>query len=210
MPAYVRAIRIDWHRDEASPQIGKLLPAADEQLTSDDHTFDTFREQLRELAVRHLDLVADAFVEDGYRHYWLFRVRPVAVKAGLSLRELADRRVEELLVREQLEDSAQAIELPYDEMLTVTLVRDRELVEELEGDEDDGSIDVPLEYDDEDEMRATLARIASAIDEGGGQFVAEVGYDRFLVDLSPGQAVARKLVVATEPALVARLRPRRP
>lgn len=204
MPAYVRAIHIDWHYDEASPQVRKLLPEANERLSSTDHTWDTFREQLRELAVRHPDVVADAFIEDGYRNYWLFRVRPVTPKPGMSLRELGDRRVEEIEISERLADATEPIELPYDAALTVTLAGDRELLEELDG--KDNSIEVPLDYVDEDEMRTMLERIAKAIDDGGGRFVAEAGYDRFLVDLAPGRAVARRLVLATEPELVARLR----
>lgn len=205
MPAYVRAIHIDWHYDEASPQVRKMLPEANERLSSTDHTWDTFREQLRELAVHHLDVVADAFIEDGYRNYWLFRVRPATAKPGMSLRELGDRRVEEIKISERLGDTTmEPVELPYDDALTVTLAGDRELLEELDG--DDNSIEVPLDYVDEDEMRTMLERIAKAIDDGGGRFIAEAGYDRFLVELAPGRAVARRLVLATEPELVARLR----
>ena len=204
MPAYVRSIHIDWHYQDASPELRKLLPEANAQLSSTDHTWDTFREQLRELAMRHLDLVADALVEDGDRALWLFRVRPVAAKAGMTLRELTDARVTQIQIQERLDDTADAVELPYDEAVTVTLARDHELVDELEGDDD--SLEVPLEYSDADAMRATLERIASAIDDGGGRFVAEAGHDRFLVDLAPGRAVIRPLVVATEPELVARLR----
>ena len=205
MPACVRAIHIDWHYDEASPQVRKMLPDANERLSSTDHTWATFREQLRELALRHLDVVADAFVEDGYRNYWLFRVRPVTGKPGMSLRELGDRRVEEIKISERLGDTTtETVELPYDNALTVTLAGDRELVEELDGDDD--SVEVPLDYVDEDEMRTMLERIAKAINDGGGRFVAEAGYERFLVELAPGRAVARRLVLATEPELVARLR----
>lgn len=89
--------------------------------------------------------------------------------------------------------------------MTVALAGDHELLEELDG--EDNSIEVPLDYDDEDEMRTMLDRIAKAmIDDGGGRFVAEAGYDRFLVELAPGRAAARRLVLATEPELVARLR----
>lgn len=199
MPAYVRAIHIDWHVAEASPPIRKILPEANERLSTTDHTLDTFRAQLRELALRHPELVADAFVEDGYRAFWLFRVRPVAAARGLSLRELGDARVAELRIRERLEEG-ETPELPYDEALTVTLARDHELAD------GDDSLDVPLEYTDADEMRAMLERIAAAIDDGGGTFVAEAGHDRFLVDLAPGRALIRTLVVAAEAALVARLR----
>ncbi|MGE0869508.1 MAG: hypothetical protein AB7P03_13155 [Kofleriaceae bacterium] len=205
MPAYVRAIHIDWHYDEASPQLRKILSEANERLSSRNHTWDTFREQLRELAVREPDVVADAFVEDGYRLYWLFRVRPVALKAGRSLRELGDARVEQVQISERVEDvTAGPVELPYDDALTVTLARDHELVGELGG--DDNSIDVPLEYGDADEMRTMLERIANAMDDGGGRFVAEAGFDRFLVELAPGRAVTRRLVLGTEADLVARLR----
>ena len=204
MPAYVRSIHIDWHIVEASPQIRTILPEANARLSSTDHTWDTFREQLRELAVRHLDVVADAFVEDGCRSFWLFRVRPVAPKAGLSLRELGDARVEAVQIRERLEDNAADVELPYDDAVTVTLARDHALLDELDGEDD--SLDVPLEYADADEMRTVLERVAHAIDDGGGRFVAEAGHDRFLVELAPGRAVIRTLVVATEPDLVARLR----
>lgn len=205
MPAYVRAIHIDWHYDESSPQVQKMLPEAEQRLSSTDHTWETFREQLRELAVRCLDVVADAFIEDGYRNYWLFRVRQVTAKPGMSLRELGDRRVEEIKISERLGDTTtEPVELPYDDALTVTVAGDLELVEELAGDDD--SIEVPLDYVDENEMRTMLERIAKAIDDGGGRFVAEAGYDRFLVELTPGRAVARRLVLATEPELVGRLR----
>jgi uncharacterized small protein (TIGR04563 family) len=205
MPAYVRSIHIDWHVAEASPQLRTILPEANARLSSTDHTWDTFRAQLRELALRHPGLVADAFVEDGYRGYWLFRVRPVTARPGLSLRELGDARVDEIRIRERLEDSAgEDVEWPYDEAVTVSLARDHALIDELGGDED--SLDVPLDYADAGELRAVLERIAAAIDEGGGRFVAEAGHDRYLVDLAPGRAVIRTLVVATEPALVARLR----
>jgi hypothetical protein len=202
MPAHVRAIQIDWHYNEVSPELRKLLPELDQRLSSTDHTWTTLREQLRELAVRHLDLAADAFVEDGDRRYWLFRLRPIEPVAGLTLRELGDLRVEELEIHEHLDGAA--LELPYDEALTVTLVRDLDLVDELEGDDD--SIDVPLEYTTTEQMQTLLARIAAAIDEGGGRFVADAGYDRFLVELGPGVAVTRRLEVVTAPALVARLK----
>lgn len=204
MPAYVRSIHIDWHYAGASPALRKVLPEAHARLSSTDHTWDTFREQLRELAMRHPDLVADALVEDGYRTYWLFRVRPVTARAGMTLRELGDARVEQLRIEERLgDDAANAGELPYDEAVSVTLARDLDLIDELEGDDD--SLDVPLEYGDPDEMRRVLERIAAAIDVGGGRFVAEAGHDRYLVELAPGRVATRALVVATEPALVARL-----
>lgn len=54
-------------------------------------------------------------------------------------------------------------------------------------------------------MRQLLELVASAIDEGEHRFVAQVELDRFLVELSPGTASVRKLVVVTEPALFAHL-----
>ena len=108
-------------------------------------------------------------------------------------------------ISERFEDgTAGPVELPYDEALTVTLARDLELVGELGGEGD--SIEVPQEYVDADEMRTILDRIAKAMNDGGGRFVAEVGHDRFLVEVARERAVTRRLVLATEPELVARLR----
>jgi uncharacterized small protein (TIGR04563 family) len=176
---FLRTIQIDWHYDEASPQIRKVLPAANQSLSSTDHTFDTFREQLRELAGKHLDIVADAFVEDAYRQYWLFRVRTVPQKAGMSLREIAKQRVEEIEVGMRFEDGAKPVELPYDDVVD----------------------DVPLEYADEAEMRAAVANVQTS-----GAFVADAGFERFLVELAPEKTVIRKVVPAVEAALVGRLR----
>lgn len=179
MPDFLRTIQIDWHYDEASPQIRKLLPEANQSLSSTDHTFDTFREQLHELAGKHLDIVADAFVEDAYRRYWLFRVRTLPQKAGMSLREMSQLRVEAIEIPMRFEDGTKAVELPYDDVID----------------------DVPLEYADEAEMRAALTNLQTS-----GTFVADAGFERFLVELAPEKTVIRKVVPAIEAELVGRLR----
>lgn len=57
-------------------------------------------------------------------------------------------------------------------------------------------------YDSEDQLRETLEAIRPAKD---GSFVATAGDDRFLVELTPFAWQIRKLLVATEPELFARL-----
>lgn len=199
MPYYVKMTRIDWHYDEASPELRALLPEANLQLMSRNHTAQTFEEELRRLAVERRDVVADALVEDGFRSYWLYRVREGVVSVTA-----AEERAEDSLGRE--------VELPLDDMATVTLVRSgdeiREMLEEqteFDGCDEDGEVTLPIGYDDEPSMRELLARVAHAIDSGEHRFVAEVEADRFLIDLAPGRAKVQKLVAVTEPALFARL-----
>jgi uncharacterized small protein (TIGR04563 family) len=160
MPAHVNLIRIDWHYQAADAALKASLPALDDRMTSLDHTYDTFLEQLREAATAHPSVVADALIEDGFRAYFLVRIRA--------------SRVEVARVDERPEDAlAEPIELPLDEVVD----------------------DLPVAYPD----LAALQKTAGAIDEGA--FVAEVELDRYLVE--PGRI--RKLVVVTEPELVARL-----
>lgn len=202
MPAYVHLIRIDWHYERADAALKSSLPAINERMTSSDHTYDTFLEQLRAIATAQPTLVADALIEDGYRAYFLVRVR-----AG---------RVEVAPVDERPEDAmADPIALPLDEIVHVALVRDRDditarlveiddAVDDGVGD-DDAELPLPLVYPDLASLNAIVERVARAIDTGGGAFVAQVELDRYLVEVAPGSARIRKLLVATEPALVARL-----
>ncbi len=200
MPYYVHLTRIDWHYEGASPELRALLPEADMELSSSDHTAQTFEEGLRKLAAERHDVLADALVEDGFRAYWLYRARDGEVS---SVR--VEERTEGALDRE--------VKLPLDDMASVTLARSgdeiRALLEEqtdFDGaDEEDDEVTLPIRYDDEDSMRQLLELVASAIDEGEHRFVAQVELDRFLVELSPGTASVRKLVVVTEPALFAHL-----
>ncbi len=73
MPYFVGMIRIDWHVEEASPALQRVLPAANADLDSPDHTYETFEERLTHFAQAHSD--ARALVEDGFRVRWFFHVR---------------------------------------------------------------------------------------------------------------------------------------
>jgi uncharacterized small protein (TIGR04563 family) len=67
------------------------------------------------------------------------------------------------------------------------------------------SADIPLDYDDLDEMHAAIAEAAAQTEESA-RFLVEVGFDRYLVELAAGEARARKLVfVGPHAALVAHL-----
>ena len=158
----------------------------------DDHTYETFVAHLREIVAVHRTLSADALIDDGWRALVLVRAR-----AG---------RVEITRLEERPEDAlTEPIALPLDEVLQVELARDHDeiaaLLEELDGDESS----LPLEYPDLETLQRLVDRIAAAIDEGGGTFVAAVDLDRYLVELEPGSARIRRLVVVTEPVLVGRL-----
>jgi uncharacterized small protein (TIGR04563 family) len=198
MPYYVCSSRIDWHYDEASPELRAILPDANLNLSSRDHTAQTFEEQLRKLAAERHDLVVDALVEDGFRGYWLFQARHGNVSA-----RAVEERPEGALDRE--------VALPFDDMATVTLARQHDEIRAMleahpDFDSEDGDeITLPLRYDDEASMRALLALVAKAIDEGEHRFVAEVELERFLVEMRPGTCSVRKLVVVTEPELFSRL-----
>lgn len=203
MPYYVKMTRIDWHLDDASPELRALVEGEQRDLLSDDHTYDTFRDSLRALAARRLDLSADALIQDGFRQYCLFRVR--------------GGTVEEQWVVERAEGWA-GDSLPLDEIADVRLVRDSDdIIAELgrasseEVDVRDGELSLPLIYSDEAQMRAVMARVAGAIDDGDHAFVAEVDRDRdrYVVELRPGEAHVRRLVVQTEPELFDRLLGRR-
>jgi uncharacterized small protein (TIGR04563 family) len=97
----------------------------------------------------------------------------------MSLREIAKHRVEEIEVGMRFEDGAKAVELPYDDAID----------------------EIPLDYSNEAEMRAALANVSAR-----GTFVADAGFDRFLVELAPKKTMIRKVVPAVEAELVARLR----
>jgi uncharacterized small protein (TIGR04563 family) len=198
MPCYVKMSRIDWHYDHATPELQAILRDANLNLSSRDHTAQTFEEQLRKVAADSPDLLADALTEDGFRGYWLFRAREGRVVAAE-----VEQRPEGGVDRQ--------VELPLDEVATVVLIRQaaeiRSMLEE-QGDFDGGEsdeIELPLRYENESSMREVLDRVAKAIDEGEHRFVAEVDLERFLVEIFPGTASVRRLVVMTEPNLVARL-----
>src|SRR5262245_56939580 len=110
MPSYVKMSRIDCHYEQASPELRAILPEANLNLSSSDHTAQTFEEQLRKLAAERHDLVVDALVEDGFRGYWLYRAQ-----GGQVSTVEVEERPEGALDRK--------IELPLDDMATVTLVR---------------------------------------------------------------------------------------
>ncbi len=198
MPYYVTMSRIDWHYDQATPELQAILPAANLNLSSGNHTAQTFEEQLRKLAAERRDLVVDALVEDGFRGYWLYAAR--------------DGKVSAIEVEERPEGALdQEVSLPFDDMATVTLIRQadeiRSMLEErsdFEGADGD-EVTLPLGYAAEASMREVLHCIVNAIDEGEHRFVAETANDRFLVELQPGTASVRRLVVVTEPDLFARL-----
>lgn len=186
MPVYLQFISIDWHADAVAAELRPLLPRADARLTATDHTWETFQSQLGELAAAHPGLVADALVEDGFRTRWLFRAHGGCVDEVCVVERFAD-------------EAATPVDLPYDDVVTVTLAR-------ALGDEPAGSVlEVPLYYPDEPALRVAIDRIAGAIDTGGGAFVADAGVERFLVELAAGRARVRALVAALEPALVAKL-----
>ena len=183
-PIHLHVIAIDWHPGAGAAR--RLRSRADARLTGTRHTWDTFRRQLGELVVRYPELSVDALVEDGARTRWLFRAR-----AG---------RVDELWVVERLADApATPVDLPYDDVVTVTLAR------RLGGDPAGAALELPLYYADEPALREAIDQIAGAIREGVGAFVADAGPERFLVALAPGASTVRRLVAATEPELVARL-----
>jgi uncharacterized small protein (TIGR04563 family) len=198
MPYYVRNTCIDWHYEQAGADLQPLLREADKQLSSRDHTRETFTEQLSKVAAQRPELVADALIEDGFRFYWLVR----ALRGEIAETEV-DERPEGAL--------DQRVELPLDEVATVKLARHgagiRAVLRRLglPAGESDDVVELPLEYDDEGSMRDLFARVARAVDEGDHRFVAEVGLTRFLVELGPGVATVRRLVFVTEPALVDRL-----
>ena len=83
MPYFVGLVRIDWHVEEASPTLARDLPAANDDLDSTDHTYETFEERLHRFAQAHPDAIVDALVEDGFRVRWFFHVRSgeVSVRA---------------------------------------------------------------------------------------------------------------------------------
>ncbi|MBX3192124.1 MAG: hypothetical protein KF819_34365 [Labilithrix sp.] len=198
MPYYVNMRRIDCHYDQASSELRAILPDANSSLSSSNHTSQTFEEQLRKLAAERHDLVVDALLEDGFRGYWLYRAR-----AGKVSAIEVDERPEGALDRE--------VDLPLDDMATVTLVRHVDeiramLAEQPDVDGDDGyEVTLPLRYADEGSMRNVLDLVSKAIDAGEHRFVAEVELERFLVEIGPGAASVRKLVVVTEPDLFSRL-----
>lgn len=103
------------------------------------------------------------------------------------------------------------MDLPLDDMATIALVRHIDeiramLAEQPDFDGDEGDeVTLPLRYEDEASMRDVLDRVSEAIEEGEHRFVAEVELERFLVEIRPGAASVRKLVVVTEPHLFSRL-----
>jgi uncharacterized small protein (TIGR04563 family) len=198
MPYYMQMSRIDCHYEQASPELRAILPDVNHRLSSRNHTSQTFEEELRKLASERHDLVIDALVDDGFRGYRLYRAR-----AGHVSAIEVDERPEGAL------DSQ--VELPLDDLATVTLVRNLEeirtiLAEQSDFDGDEGDeVTIPLRYEDEASMRNVLDLVSKGIDEGEHRFVAEAEFERFLVELRPCTASVRKLAVVTEPQLFARL-----
>ncbi|MEJ7596459.1 MAG: hypothetical protein WKG01_01010 [Kofleriaceae bacterium] len=198
MPAYIEFVRIDWHVESTPPDLFPALVAANARCSSDDHTFETLRAELRKTAAAHPTLAADVLLGSGYNSFYLLRVRR--------------GRVTEQAVEERPEGETVTRDLPYEDLVTVTLVRNRKVLGAallaVDPDLDVASaIDLPTHYSSEALLRKLMHRIALAIDAGGGAFIAEAGdHDaRFLVELVPGKAVVRALLVVTQPTLVARL-----
>ena len=197
MPAYLHLIRIDLYVHATPEALHPVLAAGHAELDSTDHTQDTFTKRLETIAAAHPELVIDALIDNGYNSFVLLRARR--------------GRVETLAIEERPEGATGSVELPYDELATVTLGRDHDeiaamledLGEELEPDED---VTLPTVYPTEAELRAVVERVAAATVEGGGRFVATAsGGARFLVELAPDRGRVTKLTVVTEPALVAKL-----
>ncbi len=201
MPAFLTTICIDWHYASASAALQQVLPAIDAQLRSTDHTWTTFRDQLAQFVATQPTAVVDALTADEYRAYSLLRAR--------------DGKLTHMKVEEQPVGGNPPSSLPYDELITVTLVRDVEVVrgaleeftdlDDVDDDAYDTEVAVPLSYPDIDTLHRVVDLLARAIDVGGGSYVAEVNTERFLVDIKPGQSLVRPLAVVTEPPLVARL-----
>lgn len=194
MPAYIRLIRIDLHVDETPPALHPVLAEVHQDLDSTDHTLDSFRERLELHAAAHPELVVDALIDNGYNAFALLRAR--------------GGRVEVQAVEERPEGATDRVELPYDDLATVTIGRDREaigaLLAELDTELDD-PVDLPTVYDSEAQLRALIERVAAAASSGGGSFIAETVEARFLVDVAPGRGFVARLVVVTEPELFDRL-----
>lgn len=198
VPAYLHLISIDWHVDEAPAALYPAIAAASQNCESKDHTLQTFLEQLTAHAQAHPEIMADALIDDGYHQLVL-----VVARAG---------HVRSTYVEERPENAAGPVALPYGELASVELVRDREalaaLLSQIDRDieiADGGAVELPTVYDNEDQLRAVSARVAAAIDTGGGRFIADADRDSFLVEISPGHATVTRLVVMTAPELVARL-----
>lgn len=200
MPTFLGRRRIDWHSDGLPPELRQVAADGHASLDSNDHTLWTFVEVLEKVARAHPTLVVDALVDGGYRQYHLVR----AAAGKVSNEEVIERPV----------GATDGVRLPYDEVASVTLVRDGDKVrallaehaaEELfEADED--AVDLPLAYSSEAGLRAVAAAVAAAIDEPAPSFVADVEIDRFLVELAPGTANVRALeVVGHTRALVTHL-----
>jgi uncharacterized small protein (TIGR04563 family) len=202
MPSYMRFSRIDWHYERATPDLQAVLRQANHELSSPYHTAETFENELRAVASTRRDLVADALVEDGFRAYRLYRARDGEVSATE-----VDERPDGVL--------GERVSLPFGDVASVTLRREVDHVRSMlqaQSDFDGGEgaeVDLPLCYDDESSMREVLGAVAKSIEGGEHRFVAEVGLDRFLVELRPGGATVRRLVFVTEPDLVAHLLLRR-
>lgn len=199
MPYYVRMSRLDWGYDDAPADLQTVLRDANLELSSLNHTAETFEAELRALAAARPEVTLDALLEDGFRAYVLFRAR-----GGVVSVEAVDERCEGALDRE--------VDLPLDDLATVNVGEAVESIsallednEELDADEETGEVTLPLFYADEATMRAAMDRVAAAMTEGEERFVAEVDLDRFLIELRPGVATVHRLVIVTEPELVGRL-----
>ncbi len=195
MPAYIHFIRIDMHVDETPAGLHPVLAEVNDDLDSTDHTLDTFTERLERHASAHPGLIVDALIDDGYNGFALLRAR--------------GRRVQVQPIDERPEGATGPVELPYDDLASVTIGRDREAIAELLaelGEELEDPLTLPTHYDSEQQLRALVERVATAtIGSGGGAFIAEAGGTRFLVEVAAGRGHVAKLVVATEPELFARL-----
>jgi uncharacterized small protein (TIGR04563 family) len=168
MPQYLGLVRIDWHVAETPPELQPVLGDVNARLDSTHHTFETFEDELAAIASEQPRLVAEMLIDDGWRHYHLYR--------------LERGKVTPLALDERPEDApATPIDLPYDDVVG----------------------DLELEYDDEAELRETVTRAAAANEQGS--FVAEVGDDRFLVEIEAGRARVRKLVFVGHHELAERL-----
>ena len=198
MPAYIHFIRIDMHVDEQPPELRLLLTEVNLDLDSTEHTLQTFTERLEKHATAHPKLIIDALIDDGYDAFALLRARGGHVKVQH--------------IKELPEGATQPMELPYDNLASVTIGRDREaiaaLLAEL-GEELEDPLTLPTNFDSEEQLRGLVERVAAAaVGSDGGPFIAEAGDSRFLVEITVGRGRVAKLLVATEPELFARLKRR--
>ncbi|HEY0252083.1 MAG TPA: hypothetical protein VGC41_11190 [Kofleriaceae bacterium] len=197
MPAYIHLIHIDWHVSE-TPDLRGVLIDANARATGAEHTYDSVLRELTAVAKAHPGVIADALVDTGYNSFGLIQVR--------------DGVVTQKPFVERPEDSEALVDLPYDDLAHIELVRDHDaiakLLEEVDPDVDvHEPFDLGHQFANERQLRTIATALANAIDQEGGSFVAELDDGgRLLVEIAPKHVRIASLVVDTEPALFARLR----